>query len=149
MPRLWLSAYLSFGKMLFRRINIRNWEITFAFLFGKEDADSIVRLLAEAEASDKIIETVRKNILRERDNEGFCFSNPSLRKSVAGIGYTSSGEEFLNSSIHEIIHLVQDIAKTDGLDPYGESAAYFGGDISSKISDIVCRFSCDKCREAS
>ena len=71
--------------MLFRRVYIRNWEITFAFLFGKEDVDSIVRLLSEAEASDEIIETVRKNILRERDNEGFCFSNPSLRKSVTGM----------------------------------------------------------------
>lgn len=135
--------------MLFRELKIRNWHILFICAIKNVDERDILGVLSSLDAPDDIISRVSENLIKKRLDEGFLYSNPSLRKSVAYIGPTSSGEEFLNTAIHEIYHLTQDIAKTDKLDPYGESTAYLAGDISSKLSDIVCRYSCDKCREAS
>lgn len=134
--------------MLFRTLDIQNWRILFIFAIENTDESAILGALGDADAPMGIISHVSGNLRKKRLNEGFSYSNPSLRKSVAYIGVASSGQEFLNTAFHEIYHLTQDIGKADGLDPYGESTAYLAGDISSKISDILCRYSCDKCREA-
>lgn len=77
---------------------------------------------------------------------GFTYSNPEFRESVVVIGSSSSGAEFLNSFVHELRHLTDDIAYTCGYPLRGEPAAYLAGDISMGLSDIVCVMSCEKCR---
>lgn len=101
-----------------------------------------------ADAPDSIVEQVQTNVFAERRDEGFCFSNPSLRRSVLAIGKTSTGPEFLNTTIHEIIHLALHIAQEDGIDPYSEALAYLVGDITHEVSDIVCELSCPHCSGA-
>lgn len=54
--------------------------------------------------------------------------------------------EFLNTTIHEIVHITQDISHEDGIEPWGEDFAYLAGDISRMVSDIVCEASCPHCR---
>lgn len=132
--------------MTIRFANIRHWGIVFLFSFDAFDMERIIDALVWAEAPDSIISRVSENVIAGRRNEGFCFSNPSTRRSVIGIGKTSTGPEFLDSTVHEIMHIAQDIAREDDIDPYGEDIAYLAGDISKSISDIVCIMSCPKCR---
>ena len=99
-----------------------------------------------ADAPDSVLRDVEEKISAGILNEGFCFSNPMLRRTVLWVGETSTGPEFLNTIIHEIVHITQDVAHTEGIDPFGEDFAYLSGDISHEISDIVCEMSCPHCR---
>ena len=133
--------------MLIRKIHIRYWALLFLFSYDTNDMGSIHDALVWAEAPDSIISRVSESVSAERLNEGFCYSNPSLRRTVYAIGKASSGPQVLDSIVHEIIHIVQHIGQEDGLDPYGEDVAYLGGNISRMISDIVCELSCQHCNQ--
>lgn len=125
-----------------RYITIRNWNVLFFFGYDYRLFDA----LEWAEAPEAIMKRVR-GLVGEKDvNEGFCYSNPKLRRIIVGVGEASSGPEFLDTTIHEITHIAQGISKTDGIDCYGEDFAYIVGDISHEISDIVCEMSCPHCQ---
>ncbi len=132
--------------MTIRRTRIRRWDIVFYFSFNTYDKERILDALLWAKTPNSVISQVLENISAGRLNEGFCYSNSDLRRTVLGVGAASSGPEVLNSMIHEIIHICQHIALEDGLDPYGEPFAYLGGDIAREVSDIVCLLSCPHCR---
>lgn len=117
----------------------------FLFSFDARNSGDIEEALVWADAPDSIIEQVQTKVLAERRDEGFTYSDPSLRRSVVAIGRTSTGPEFLNTTVHEIVHLALHIAQEDGIDPYAEDLAYLIGDITHGISDIVCELSCPHC----
>lgn len=128
-----------------RLIEIRRWSVLFYFGFDTRDKERILDALVWADAPDSILDEVSRNISAGKFNEGFCFSNPSLRVSIVGIGETTTGPEFMDTTVHEIAHVALHIAKEDKIDPYSEELAYLMGDISREISDIVCELSCPHC----
>lgn len=132
--------------MISRLIQIRRWEVVFLFSFDIDDMEQIWDALSWADAPSSVVSKVSENVSAGRLDEGFTYSDPDLRRTVFGIGKTSSGPEVLDSTVHEIIHIVQHIAMEDGMDMFSESVAYLGGDISRTISDIVCELSCPHCR---
>lgn len=131
--------------MLTRNIEIRRWRVVFLFSFDSSDMERILDALLWADAPDSIISQVSENVYDGRLNEGFTYSEPSLRRTVFATGMAENGPEVLDSVVHEIFHIVQHIAKEDGIDIYSEDAAYLAGDISREISDIVCELSCPHC----
>ena len=133
--------------MLCRHAKLADWDIRFLFSFDKNDKAQVLGSLFWADAPNSIVSKVSGNIEAGRLNEGFCYSNPKLRRTVLGTGVASSGPEVLDSMVHEIIHICQHIALEDNIDPYGEGFAYLGGDIAREVSDIVCELSCPKCHK--
>ena len=134
--------------MIARKVHIRHWTIQFLFSFDKHDMERILDALVWADAPESIIQEVSENVRAGRLNEGFTYSEPSLRRTVFASGETTTGPEMLNTIVHEIIHIVQHIAIEDGIDPYSEDFAYAGGDIASTVSDIVRVLSCPHCSGA-
>lgn len=133
--------------MIVREIRIRRWTIVFMFSFDTYDMERIYDALLWAEAPDSIVSQVSEKVYAGRLDEGFTYSDPSLRRTIFAIGKTSSGPEVLDSTVHEIIHIAQHIAVEDGIDPLSEQFAYLGGDISRAVSDIVCELSCPHCSQ--
>lgn len=133
--------------MVYRRIRIKDWTIRFLFSFDKSDRVRVLESLFWANAPNSIISQVSENIRAGRLNEGFCFSQPSLRRTVLGVGLAESGPEVLDSMVHEIFHICQHISMEDAIDPYSEELAYLAGDISREVSDVVCELSCPKCHK--
>lgn len=131
--------------MKYRKVKIHNWTIRFFFSFDKSDKAAIVNALFWAEAPNSIIRRIMENLNAGHLNEGFCYSNPSLRCTVLGTGIAENGPEVLDSMVHEIIHICQHVALQDEMDPFGEPFAYLGGDIARSVSDIVCELSCPHC----
>lgn len=131
--------------MITRLIRIRRWQVLFLFSFDIDDMEDILDALSWVDAPDSIVSQVSENVSVGNLDEGFTYSDPDLRKTVFAISKTSSGPEVLDSTVHEIIHIVQHIALQDGMDMFSESVAYLGGDISRAISDIVCELSCPHC----
>ena len=132
--------------MIIRKRNIRRWDCEFLFSFDTHDKERIQSALLWADAPDSLISDVSKNVDAGDFDTGFTFSNPWLRRTVLAVGKTSSGSEFLNTTVHEIVHMAQHIAGQDGIDPLSEKFAYLCGDISALVSDIVCKMSCPHCR---
>jgi len=132
--------------MFSRKINIRRWEIVFFFSFEPEDMERILEALVWADAPDSIIDRVMENVSAGQLNEGFCFSNLHERKTVLGIGETTTGPEYMDTTVHEIVHVAQNIAVEDGIDLRGEEFAYLAGDLSQTVSDVICKMSCPHCR---
>ena len=134
--------------MITRKVRIHNWTILFLFSFDQYDMERIYDALIWADAPDSIISKVSENVYAGRLNEGFTFSEPSLRRTVFATGLAENGPEVLDSVVHEIIHICQHVAMEEGIDPFGEPFAYLGGHISREISDIVCELSCPHCSGA-
>lgn len=133
--------------MVHRRIHIKDWKCDYWFLEEKDT--QIWRILFQLQdmgADDSILDRVVK--LLDSRNTGFIFTNPELDRSLVIVGKTTSGEEFLNTFIHETIHLTGIISSMYDADMKGEKIAYMIGDACSKLSDIICRFSCTYCRNS-
>lgn len=131
--------------MITRKVRILGWTILFLFSFDKHDMERILDALVWADAPESIIQEVSENVRAGRLNEGFTYSEPSLRRTVFATGVAENGPEVLDSAVHEIIHICQHVALEDGMDPFGEPFAYLGGNISREISDIICVLSCPHC----
>lgn len=131
--------------MITRLIQIRRWKVLFLFSFDIDDIEEIWDALSWADAPRSVVSKVSENVSAGRLDEGFTYSDPELRRTVFAIGKTTSGPEVLDSTVHEIFHIVQHIAGEDGIDMFSEKAAYLAGDISREISDIVCELSCPHC----
>ena len=131
--------------MITRKVRIHDWTILFLFSFDEDDMERIYDALFWADAPDSIISKVSENVYAGRLNEGFTYSEPSLRRTIFATGLAENGPEILDSVVHEIIHICQHVAIEDGMDPFGEPFAYLGGHISREISDIVCELSCPHC----
>lgn len=54
-------------------------------------------------------------------------------EAVCVIGIASSAAEYMNSIVHEVLHLCKFIGRAEGLDPYGEEVCYIGGEIAQKM----------------
>lgn len=79
-------------------------------------------------------------------NTGLTYSDFEGRRTVMVISRASSASEFLNSWIHEMLHLCRHVCRAFGIDPYGEEAAYLSGDVGQKMFRVARRFVCDCCR---
>lgn len=132
--------------MIRRRIEIAQWTCDVYISIDGYWIEAITRSFLDCGASDSVIRRIQENMERDDMDSGFTYSNPDIRRSVMVIGKTSSGPQFLNSFIHELRHLVDDIAKADGMEMSGEGVAYLSGDTAMTMADIVCRLSCDHCR---
>ncbi len=80
-------------------------------------------------------------------NCGFTFSNSDRRLCLTWVGPQTEGSEWVNTTVHEIIHVAIAVSADAGIDPYTESFAYLVGDITEQVADIICLLSCDHCRE--
>lgn len=133
--------------MISRKLNIRGWRCCFCFALDGYASDVILSRLSRLGAPPSILRRVRKNMELDQMDTGFTYSNLFLRESVVVIGRSSSGAEFLNSFVHELRHLADDIAYVYGYPLRGEEVAYLTGDIALALSDIVCTMSCEVCRK--
>lgn len=135
--------------MLVRDIYIPryDWYARIYFAISHYHVEDVARSLREIDCPQGIYRQAIRNMVREDVNTGFTYSNKNRRRTVMLVGKADSGKEFLNSFTHEERHLADDIAKTFGMEMAGEEVAYLTGDISLKLADLVCHYSCDCCRD--
>lgn len=121
------------------------WRLKLFVAVTKYDVRRIVDSVRGAGANDGLVLRVRENLMRGKMDTGFTYSNRRTRESVMVIGKTSSAREEMNSITHEIRHLVDDIASTNGLGMSGEEVAYLTGDVSADVFDVAKILLCCRC----
>lgn len=114
------------------------------FLFsGKEyEEEEVLTFLYDADAPFYVLKRVSDIMHSGEDDTGFTYTNPSIMKAVVVIGPSSSGDEFINTLVHEVHHLAVAIAANLGVDLEGEAPAYIAGDSARDLAGIICKLGC-------
>ena len=73
-------------------------------------------------------------------NTGFTHTDYKNKVSVVGISLSTSCEEFMDTLIHEIRHLVNDICKYYDVDLESEDASYLTGFIIKRVYSFYKKY---------
>lgn len=131
--------------MIHRAIRVRDWTVDFLFAHRRNDPDGVLAVMRSYGAPGSLI-VQAEDLMAAGPDCGFTFSNSDRRICLSWIGAQSNGTEWVNTTVHEIVHVAMAIAQEDGTDPYTEDFAYLVGDITQEVADILCRLACDHCR---
>lgn len=104
------------------------------------DTDEILNKLYSLGCSEKGILRTRKQLLGGGYNNGFTYSNRSLKQSVVSLGRASEFAQFLNSFVHELQHLSTHIAQANGINLDGEEICYLSGWIAQEMYPILIHY---------
>ena len=132
--------------MIRRWLRIGRWKVCFLFAEAGYDIGEVLDAVRACGASREFVGKARELMEDCGLDCGFTFSNPTRKRAVVFVGPTSSGEEFVDSFVHEVHHLAVAIASELGIDLESESPAYLAGDSARALADVVCRLGCQRCR---
>lgn len=132
--------------MKHRVLKIGRWVVDFLFVTKYYDEEAVLAFLYEFNASYDVMERARRIMESGRMNRGFTFANQNMRRALVVVGPTSSGEEFIDSLVHEVHHLAVAIGKSIGYDLESEGPAYISGDAARALAHTICELGCNKCR---
>lgn len=121
-----------------RTIHIRGWRVD-VFIEDGYHPDEVMECLEEMGAPNGILERAHRLLVENNPNQAFTYSNG--RRTVIWIGKTTSSEEFINSMIHELRHLVDHIAEYYGLEN-NETVGYISGDAAFLLAEEICEHGC-------
>jgi len=129
-----------------RELYIGSWLVDFLFAKEEYDPDEVLEYVFDCGASDYALRQAMNLMALERKNCGFTFANPMMHQAVVFIGPTSSGEEFIDTLVHELHHVAVAIADELGVDLESETPAYISGDAARALAETVCEMGCVHCR---
>ena len=133
--------------MITRTVRVGTWEFDFFFAVGVFNPEELSDRLALFDAPEEIMERTANFMAAGDLNTGFTYSNTDLQRGVVWVGPQSEGRQWINTTVHEIVHVAIAIARDKGIDYVGEAFAYLLGDIVECLSDILCLLGCDSCRK--
>ena len=128
--------------MIHRVLSIGRWVVDFLFATKRYDIDGVLACLYDAYAPYEIMEQAEDLMLSCEYNCGFTYTNQHKRRAVVLIGPTTSGEEFINTLVHEVRHLADAIAKSLGVPLDSERPAYISGDTAKALAEVICELGC-------
>ena len=132
--------------MIHRALRVRDWTVDFLFAHRRNDPDGVLAVLRSYGAPSGLVEQA-EDLMAAGPNCGFTFSNSDRRLCLTWIGPQTEGSEWVNTTVHEIVHVAIAISSDAGIDPYTETFAYLVGDITEQVSDLLCLLACDHCRD--
>lgn len=132
-----------------RFLKIGRWRVDFLFCTEGYRREEILPLLSYMEASDEVISITEDLIDSDILNTGFTYSNAKIYRALVVIGPVSSGEEFIDTLVHELHHLAVAVASNLGIDLESETPAYIAGDAARDLVDLICTLGCSRCHSKS
>lgn len=114
-----------------------DWKIYLFFYSNRYDSGIILSHLEKIGCKGYNLFKAKKSLKNSKKNEGLTYSNYNSRESVLVVSQTSSFDELMNSSSHEIDHLSKHIVQADGIDIFSEEASYLVGDLTQKIYNVL------------
>lgn len=113
-----------------------SWRLSILYNVTVNDLDIVLPMLWEKGCSNEGIKDVAIAIVNP--NSGFTLTQG--RYSIMGIGWTNSQEEFVNTLVHEINHLQDDICNYYNLPTFGELASTIAGDIAMILYQNLTKY---------
>ena len=128
-----------------RILFIGHWRVEVHFADDGYDIDEIMGRLFSLGANVDTMRRALQIMEEEEPNKGFTFPNPIEHEIIVVIGPTSSGDEFIDTLVHEIHHVAVAIAEDLGIDLYEETPAYIAGDSARELAEVICQLGCRCC----
>lgn len=122
------------------------WHVRVYHAVSHVYADEILDELIAIGCQGEDLKNASNKIWGAVPNTGYTYSSPQLRETIMIILPTTCGEEYWNSFDHEKNHLLQHIALTTGVDPYGEQISYISGEFLRDAYRCAKELLCDCCR---
>ena len=123
-----------------------DWHVRLYYAVDAYYIDEIVNGLVDIGCKGDFLERALQNMASRKLNNGITYSNLKKRESVVVIALTSSASQFLNSLVHEVRHLANNICEASDIDLRGEESCYVSGDIVQEIYPFVRALLCEHCR---
>lgn len=121
-----------------------DWKVEVYYYIDCYYTDVIINRLKQLGATKDILKDAFDNISSCKLNTGLTYSNINNRHSLIVISNTSSPSQFMNSLVHEIRHLSNDIEDAFNILPRREEASYLSGYIAECMFKKAKYFLC-KC----
>lgn len=128
--------------MIHKQISIGQWLVDFLFTDDVYDEEEVLTYLYFNEAPYDIMLEARDLMKEGYPNRGFTYYNPEFKYILVVSGPVSSGAEFIDTFVHEILHLAVGIATGEDMNLTGEYPAYVAGDTARELSDVLCYLGC-------
>lgn len=112
------------------------WKLIVFYNTNIDNLEYILDTLKEIGISKKDLKLAYNNIVKDKINTGFIYTNFDKKESLIIIGETNSKEEFINTVAHEANHLQSHIATYYNLDEKGEEVSYIIGDIVKQMYKV-------------
>lgn len=125
------------------------WLVHMYFALDTFYIDDIMENLYHIGCDSQRAKQAYDNMMADKKNTGFTYSNYRNRESVMVVSKTTSASEMFNTTIHELVHLASHIAHACDYEPTGEAVAYIIGDLAKEIYPDISHLLCEKCRTAS
>ena len=137
--------------MIVRRIYIpeADWNVCMYFALDTYYVEDIMQSLCDIGCDGQRAKQAYDNMIADKKNTGFTYSNYRNRESVMVVSKTTSASEMFDTTIHELVHLASHIAHACDYEPTGEAIAYIIGDLAKEIYPDISHLLCEKCRTAS
>lgn len=137
--------------MIVRKIHIpeADWNVCMYFALDTYYVEDIMQSLCDIGCDSQRARHAYENMMADKKNTGFTYSNYRNRESVMVVSKTTSAAQFFNTTMHEFKHLSSHIAKACGYDETDEPIAYIMGDLAELIYPDISHLLCEECRTAS
>lgn len=119
------------------------WKIHIYYGVDKSFTEDIIDEMIALECNMRLLEKAWNNLSSGELNTGLTYTNVDQHSSLVVISQTTSPANFLNTLIHEVMHVVQHICGKIDIDIYSEEACYLGGDISQAMYEVASVFLCE------
>lgn len=124
-----------------------DWHVRVYYAVTTYWSGRILRDLRRIGCRGRNLERAERNLDASRMDTGLTYSHFGQGETVMVLSMASSPAEFLNSWLHEMRHLTRHIEQANGIDPYGEEAAYLAGSVGQKMFPVARKFICEHCRK--
>lgn len=113
-----------------------HWNIIVYYEIDINNIYSVLEELGNYGCSYKDQEVIYNMLIHKR-NTGFTFNNTDEKISIIGIAKQTSGDQFLNTTVHELKHVQSCICNYYNISEKGEPAAYLIGYIAMEMYDFI------------
>ena len=122
-------------------IGEEDWGIVLCYDYDYMDFDRIWAIIRAAGLTDEKAQAAM-SVLSQTDT-GMTLTSFGDMMSFLFISQSSSDEEWFNTLLHELKHVVEHICEFYRVDPKSEPAAYLQGEIGRQMFPLIIQKMCD------
>ena len=122
-------------------IGDEDWGIVLCYDYDFTDFDRIWAIIRAAGLTDEKAQAAMSVL--SRTDTGMTLTSFGDMMSFLFISQSSSDEEWFNTLIHELKHVVEHISEFYRVDPKSEPAAYLQGEIGRQMFPLIIQKMCE------
>lgn len=111
------------------------WKVDLLYVSTKNDANDAIRLLRNNGCDGEDLVGATEHICGEKPNVGLTHTNTMDRKSVVVICRATSYGERINTTTHELFHVVAHVCGFHGISMMSEEPCYLMGWLCQQTLD--------------